>query len=65
MNQIQECAIKDGYEAYSFFGRGKPANKNCIKIDTKIEVLWHVFISRLFNLQGHGLIFATYRVIKK
>ncbi len=65
MNQIQEEAIKNGYEAYSFFGRGTPVNKNCIKIDTKIEVLWHVFISRLFNLQGHGSVFATYRLIKK
>ena len=65
MNLIQQEAIKNEYEAYSFFGRGKPANKNCIKIDTKIEVLWHVFISRLFNLQGHGSVFATYRLIRK
>ena len=65
MNLIQQEAIKNGYEAYSFYGRGKPANENCIKIDTKIEILWHAFISRIFNLQGHGSVFATYRLIKK
>lgn len=65
MNQIQQTAENEGWEAYSFFGRGKPANEKCIKIDTKIEILCHVFISRLLNMQGHCSILATYRLIKK
>lgn len=65
MEQIQKKAIEEGYEAYSFYGRGKPSNDKCIKIDRKIEVLWHVFISRIFNMQGHGSILATYRLIRK
>ena len=65
MEQIQKKAIEEGYEAYSFYGRGKPSNDKCIKVDTKIEILWHVFISRIFNMQGHGSILATYRMIRK
>ena len=65
MTQIHEEAIKNGYESYCFYGRGKPTNDKCMKIDTKIEVLWHIFISRFFNMQGHGSIFATYRMIRK
>lgn len=65
MEQIQKEAEKNGYEAISFYGRGKPSNDNCIKIDTNIDILWHALISRFFNLQGHGSIFATYRLIRK
>ena len=32
MNQIQEEAQNQGWEAYSFYGRGNPANDKCIKI---------------------------------
>lgn len=65
MEQIQKKATESGYKAISFYGRGNPSNKECIKIDTQIEILWHVLIARLLNLQGHGSIFATYRMIKK
>ena len=37
MTQIQEAATKEGWEAYSFYGRGKPSNNNCIKIE---EINW-------------------------
>ena len=65
MNQIQQTAENEGWEAYSFFGRGKPANENCIKIDSKLEILWHVFITRFFNKHGHGSKLATKRMIRK
>ena len=65
MNQIQEVATKKGWEAYSFYGRGKAANNNCIKIGNKIDVLFHVLITRIFDLHGYGSKRATKKMIKK
>lgn len=65
MEQIQKEAISQGWEAYSFFGRGKPSNEFCYKIGNKLDVLFHVLITRLFDLQGHGSKVATKKMIKK
>ena len=65
MLAIQKKAEEEGYEVYNFFGRGNSLNEKCIRIDSKFEILWHVCMARLFNLQGHSSIFATYRMIKK
>lgn len=62
---IQQQAEKDGYEVYNFFGRGKPANDRCFKICNKLDIYWHLFISRLFDMQGHGCKNATRKLIKK
>ncbi len=54
------------FESFCFFGRGKPNKElNCIKIDNKLEVYFHVFLTRVFNKHGHGSYFATKRMIKK
>ena len=65
MNQIQEEATKRGWKAYSFYGRGKSVNDNCIKIENKIDVLFHVLITRLFDLHSYGSKRATKKMIKK
>lgn len=65
MNQIQEEAIKRGWKAYSFYGRGKPANENCYKIGSKLDILWHVLITRLLDKHGHGSKMATKKLIKQ
>ena len=65
MNQIREVAIKKGWEAYSFYGRGKAANNNSIKIGNKIDALFHVLITRIFDLHGYGSKRATKKIIKK
>ena len=65
MTQIQEAATKEGWEAYSFYGRGKPANEHCIKIGNKFDVLFHVLITRLFALHGHASKLATKKLIKQ
>ena len=54
MKQIQEEAEKRGWEAYSFYGRGKAANDKCIKIGNKLDLFFHVLITRLFDKHGHG-----------
>lgn len=65
MNQIQEKAISEGWEAYSFYGRGKGANEQCYKISNKFEVLWSVFLTRFFDKHGYGCKRATKKLIKK
>lgn len=65
MEQIQKEAISQEWEAYSFFGRGKPSNKFCYKIGNMFDVFFHVFITRILNLHGHASKIATKRMIKK
>ena len=65
MTQIQEEASKEGWEAYSFYGRGKPANDKCIKIGNKFDVLFHVLVTRLFDLHGYASKRATKKMIKQ
>lgn len=65
MEQIQKEAEKNGYEAYSFYGRGKPSNKNCFKIGNKLDLYWNVFLTRLFNKHAHGSKRTTKNLVKK
>ena len=65
MNQIQKIVSQNGWEAYSFYGRGRSTNDKCIKIGNKLDVLFHVFITRLFDLHGHASKRATRNMIKK
>lgn len=65
MSQIQQKAIEEGWKAYSFYGRGKPANENCYKIGSKLDILWHVLITRLLDKHGHGSKRATKKLIKQ
>lgn len=65
MTQIQQKAIQEGWIAYSFYGRGKPANEHCYKIGNKLDVFWHAIITRIFDKHGHGSKRATINLIKK
>ena len=65
MEQIQKEAKKNGYEAYSFYGRGKPSNKNCFKIGNKLDIYWNVFLTSFFDKHGYGSKRATRRLVKR
>ena len=65
MTQIQQHAIENGWEAYSFYGRGKSANNYCYKICNKLDILWSIFLTRVFDKHGYGCKRATKRLIKK
>ena len=65
MEQIQRKAEKEGWKAYSFFGRGKPSNEECYKIGNKIGIMWDVFLTRVFDKHGHGNKRVTRKLIKK
>lgn len=66
MCSIANEAEKNGYEAYCFYGRGNSKKDvKCIRIESNLSVLFHVFIARVFNKQGHGSYFATLNLIKQ
>lgn len=65
MTQIQQKAIENGWEAYSFYGRGKPANDKCFKIGNKFDIIFHVMMTRLFDKHGYGSKRATKKMIKQ
>ena len=65
MNQISDKAIEHGWKVYNFYGRGKAANKNCIKVGNKIDILFHVLLTRLFDKNGYGSRRATKKMIKQ
>lgn len=65
MNQISDKAIEQGWEVYNFYGRGKSNNKNCIKIGNKIDILFHVLLTRLFDKTGYGSKSATKKMIRQ
>lgn len=65
MEQIQQKAIAEGYEAYSFYGRGRSSNNRCIKVGNKLDVLYHVFLTRIFDKHGYGSKRATKKMIKQ
>ena len=65
MEQIQKAAEEHGYEAYSFYGRGKPSNDKCFKIGNKFDVLWNLFLTRVFDKHGYGSKRATKKLVKE
>ncbi len=65
MCDIAKMANDNGYETFCFFGRGEPnRNINCIKIENKLSIYFHVLLARL-GFNGHGSYFATKKLIKK
>lgn len=65
MEQIQKKAEEDGWETYSFFGRGKPSNSKCYKIGNKFSIMYDVFLTRILDKHGHGNKKVTRKLIKK
>jgi len=62
--QLGKLIIAEGWESYIAWGRvdGKSASIK-IKIGNKASVLFHGFLTRLFDLHGYGSYFATKRLV--
>ena len=59
---IGKYILANGWESYIAYGRNPlPSASNLIRIGTKFDVLFHVLVTRLFDL--HGL--ASRRATKK
>ncbi len=63
--QIGSVAMNAGWESYIAYGRSARNSKShLIKIGNKIDILYHVLISRLFDKHGLGSRLATRRLVK-
>ena len=66
MGEIQKCAIKNGYECISFFGRKKPfKGLKCFKMNSELFVYLHGALTLLFNNHGMYSYFHTKKLIKQ
>lgn len=57
---------EDGQECKISYGRGNaPKNIETIKIGNKLDILWHVLLSRIFDKQCYGSKIATKKLVKQ
>lgn len=65
VKDIHEAAQLIGIDSHVFFGRGNRQNDSKVKrINTKIGVYWHYFLSRLFDHHGLSSKVETFFLIK-
>ena len=65
MKEIQKKANENGYETISLYGRRKGYNDlNSKKIGNNLSLLFHAFITFVFNKHNHGSYFTTKKMIK-
>lgn len=64
--QINDAARQKGWDCYLAYSRmANPSASKLIKIGTKIDVLWAVLETRLFDKAGLSMRYATKRLIKQ
>lgn len=62
---IGKAALERGWESYVAYGRDHTESaSNLIKVGNKFTFYTHIMLSRLFDLEGHGSMFATKRLVK-
>lgn len=63
---IGDMIIKDGGESFITYARDNlPSNSNLIKIGTKIDIYWHVLLTRLYDRHCLHSTRATHKLIQK
>lgn len=63
---IGRLALASGWESYIAYGRkALPSQSKLICIGNKFDILWHVFVTRLFDLHGLASRRATKKFIKQ
>ena len=66
MGDIQRAANKEGFETISFYGRRKGyKDLKCEKIGGFFSFWYHVFLTTVFDMQGHGSYFKTKKLVKR
>lgn len=64
--QIGLVAMEAGWESYIAYGRSANSSKSkLIKVGSKLSVMWHGVLSRLFDCHGLASSVATKRLVKK
>lgn len=63
---IGELAIAEGWESYIAYGRNpRESASHAIKIGNKLDILWHVFITRIFDLHGQASRKTTKKLVRQ
>lgn len=66
MGDIQRTANQEGFETISFYGRRKGYNDlKCEKIGGFFSFWYHVFLTTVFDMHGHGSYFKTKKLVKR
>lgn len=66
MGDIQRTANKCEFETISFYGRRKGyKDLKCEKIGGFFSFWYHVFLTTVFDMQGHGSYFKTKKLVKR
>lgn len=64
--QIGELAIARGWKSYIVSGRQTNTSKShSIRINNRLELLWHIFFNHFADMDGLCSYFATKRLVKK
>ena len=63
--QIGRMVINEGWESYIAWGRTDgTSDSHKIHIGNRLSVLFHVLLTRLFDMHGYGSYFATKKFLK-
>lgn len=66
MGDIQRTANEAGFETISFYGRRKGyKDLKCEKIGGFFSFWYHVFLTTIFDMQGHGSYFKTKKLVRR
>ena len=64
--QLGELVMAEGWESYIAYSRpGNPSSSQLIKVGNYFSILFHLFLTRCFDMCGYGSYFATKKLIKK
>ena len=62
--QIGELAIARGWESYIVSGRQINTSKShSIRVNNRLELLWHIFFTHFADMDGLCSYFATKRLV--
>lgn len=63
---IGRLAIANGWESYIAYGRNpRPSASHAIRIGNRFDILWHVLVTRLFDLHGLASRRATKKLVRQ
>ena len=66
VGSISSSLIKSGEEAFCIYGRRKGyVNIPCKKIGGFFSFWYHVFLTTVFDLHGHGSYFKTKKIVRE
>lgn len=65
MRDIRDAIQPDGWETTLAYGRGRPAQADEIRIDSKLDILAHVALTRTMDRHAKGSARATKQLIER